>query len=158
MPLNNFGIVDRKDRGLLARSAQPDETAMVALSEFGFNIIVKLNTDAEYPDEMEDRSWIAQSGRALVLDPYPPLFEIPAREAILRTVDTLQSHVGTGDRVLVHCTHGVDRTGLVIGAYRIVACGWTFDRVEDERRAFGVTALRDIVDIKIVEFLKALAP
>lgn len=32
----------------------------------------------------------------------------------------------------VHCKHGVDRTGMVIAAYRMLSCGWTARRAGRE--------------------------
>jgi protein tyrosine phosphatase (PTP) superfamily phosphohydrolase (DUF442 family) len=43
--------------------------------------------------------------------------------------------------VLVHCQHGVDRTGLVIGAYRRVVQGWSADAARQERREQGAAEL-----------------
>ena len=39
--------------------------------------------------------------------------------------------------VFVHCLHGEDRTGLVIGAYRMLVEGWSFDRACAEMIAHG---------------------
>lgn len=39
--------------------------------------------------------------------------------------------------VLVHCEHGQDRTGLVIAAYRVTACGWTKELAMDEALTYG---------------------
>jgi protein-tyrosine phosphatase len=40
------------------------------------------------------------------------------------------------DVVLVHCTHGQDRTGLVVGIYRL-AHGWTKDAAYAEMLQYG---------------------
>jgi tyrosine-protein phosphatase SIW14 len=39
--------------------------------------------------------------------------------------------------VLVHCQHGEDRTGLVVAAYRVRACGWTKQAAWLEALQFG---------------------
>ena len=39
--------------------------------------------------------------------------------------------------VFVHCLHGEDRTGLVIGAYRMLVERWSFDRAYAEMIAHG---------------------
>ncbi len=39
--------------------------------------------------------------------------------------------------VYVHCDHGVDRTGMVLAAYRIQVDGWTFERAYEEMRSHG---------------------
>lgn len=39
--------------------------------------------------------------------------------------------------VFVHCQHGSDRTGLMIGSYRILEQGWSSDEAIAELPAFG---------------------
>jgi hypothetical protein len=43
----------------------------------------------------------------------------------------------TFGRVLVHCEHGEDRTGLVIAAYRVRHCGWSKECAMAEALQFG---------------------
>ena len=153
MPVDNFGIVDGIESGaLLARSAQPDKTSCLALNKLGFNVLYKLNNNEEFPDVTEQDNFNGQ----VILDPYPKLFNIPTKEHILQTIAFINNTVKEGRNVLVHCTHGRDRTGLVIGAYRIVYDKWTFEQVQAERVYYGAGLITDIPDIKIIEFLKNL--
>ena len=39
--------------------------------------------------------------------------------------------------LLIHCSRGADRTGLIIAAYRIVYCGWTKEQAIGEMRNGG---------------------
>jgi protein-tyrosine phosphatase len=39
--------------------------------------------------------------------------------------------------VFVHCTEGVDRTGWMIAAYRVLRDGWTVDRAVEEWKVLG---------------------
>lgn len=39
--------------------------------------------------------------------------------------------------VFVHCQHGADRTGAMIGIYRVTQQGWAFGRTWSEMRRFG---------------------
>ncbi len=39
--------------------------------------------------------------------------------------------------VFVHCQHGADRTGAMIGIYRVTRQDWNFDRTWSEMRRFG---------------------
>ena len=39
--------------------------------------------------------------------------------------------------VFVHCRHGVDRTGMMVAAYRVVVDGWTRERAILEMRTMG---------------------
>lgn len=48
--------------------------------------------------------------------------------AILYQIELAEKQGG----VLVHCYHGADRTGLIIGMYRIVNQGWSIDAAKRE--------------------------
>ena len=48
--------------------------------------------------------------------------------AVLYEIEQAQQQGG----VLVHCYHGADRTGLIIGMYRIVNQGWRIDEAKRE--------------------------
>ena len=39
--------------------------------------------------------------------------------------------------ILLHCHYGEDRTGLLIGLYRVLVQGWTADQAYKEMLAFG---------------------
>ena len=42
-----------------------------------------------------------------------------------------------GEPVFVHCQHGADRTGCMLGIYRVTQDGWTFPRAYAEMRHDG---------------------
>lgn len=153
MPLNNFGIVSLTDAGWLARCAQPDKVSSADLFNLKFDTLYKLNQDSEFPDAIEKANFKGN----VILNPYPKLFKIPPKQDIIDTVNQIQYGIKTGRRIVVHCTHGRDRTGLVIGAYRILMNKWTFEMAQAERQYYGANAIIDIADAEIVEFLKQLA-
>lgn len=39
--------------------------------------------------------------------------------------------------IYVHCTHGHDRTGLVIGEWRVLHCGWPVEQAYQEMIEYG---------------------
>ena len=45
--------------------------------------------------------------------------------------------------VYVHCTEGVDRTGLIIALYRVIEQGWAPKDAHDEMMAHGFKSLID---------------
>lgn len=147
MPLNNFGVVV-PDR--LYRSAQPTDLGYLDAKALGISSVLML---VENPAAYK----IAQG----IFGPA----EVCARPLTLRlSSDDLSTCVNLLDarpaaRWLVHCTHGRDRTGAVIGAYRIRHNGWTLEEVNNERAAYGVTSVLDATfDAEIVDALRALAP
>jgi protein-tyrosine phosphatase len=133
--------------------AQPDKKGFESLVYMGVNHIIKLNSNDEYPDQLEQTYF----DRHIVFDPYPKLFVVPPIEKVKATVKTIHDIMITGDSLAVHCTHGVDRTGLVIGAWRIITQKWTMEQVQEERYAYGASKWRDIPDYNIVKLLEKLA-
>jgi len=53
---------------------------------------------------------------------------------ILQQIKELQTQ---NQRVLVHCYHGADRTGLIIAMYRIIDQGWSIAAAKQEMTAGG---------------------
>lgn len=101
------------------RGPQPEqESDWLFLKIIGVTQIIKLNTELlNY-----EKAQCAKLGMELFYSP------IPASEQILTEPD-LQSlrdvvgfiHAGT----FIHCEHGEDRTGLVIGLFRVLKQGWS---------------------------------
>lgn len=54
--------------------------------------------------------------------------------------------------VFVHCMHGADRTGAMIGIWRVIRQGWRFPRAWQEMRTFGfkpyLTELKQAVALR----------
>jgi protein tyrosine/serine phosphatase len=126
----NFGVVEE---GKLYRGAQPTADEIENLYRRGVKTIVKLN---EGDLEME-RSATSELGIRLI--------EIPLNA---RTVGTSKScaeveraYQAITDPlnwpVYVHCEHGRDRTGFLVGLYRERVEGWTFASVSEELARSG---------------------
>lgn len=64
-------------------------------------------------------------------------FCAPSQAQTLRAVKTIQTAIDTGSVVFLHCMSGVDRTGFVVAAWRMIVQGWTFDEAYDEWVAEG---------------------
>ncbi len=59
----------------------------------------------------------------------------PTRTEISTLVVTLKS--AESEPVFVHCQYGADRTGCMIGIWRVTQQGWTFERAWAEMRKYG---------------------
>ena len=105
------------------RSGQPaSPAAWVYLKSQGIHTVVKLN----FPSEGSDTD--AESlGMKVIAVPIQPngdvttITDVPDASHIQAAVDALSA----GGGVLVHCTHGQDRTGLVVGVYRVQHDHWS---------------------------------
>lgn len=106
--IENFHKVDAK----LYRSTQPSKKAFILMYEYGIKSVIDL------------RQW--HSDEELVNDTGVKHYKFPLNaskvtyEDLVKIVATIESIDG---KVLVHCWHGSDRTGVVVAAYRIYH-GW----------------------------------
>lgn len=151
MPLSNFGFVASVNGANLFRAAQPAGGDFNTLKSIGINGIFRLNDDG-LPLEAEIA---AMTGGKVFYSPLPT-FTV-SKEQILTTVRQLRAALEQGTNVLLHCTHGRDRTGAVVGAYRLLYNGWTLKQVEVERKEYGVNCFVYIADYDIQRVLEQIA-
>jgi hypothetical protein len=64
--------------------------------------------------ESQDRNLATVYRRKPIVD-----YSVPSRNGMARILDTIQSDIQTGHKVVVHCWGGVGRTGTVIGCYLV---------------------------------------
>jgi hypothetical protein len=152
MPLNRAGIVRVSETGgVLWRCEQPDAEAAWTLRESGVTQSIKLNTNAEFLDLVEGEMF-----RDLLLAPLNPFN--PDKYAVLAIAGVIDKLLRMGTKVVVHGTHGVDRTGLVVGAYRLIyGIGYDLRKVNNERQLYGSSPLRSFVDNAIGDLLEDIS-
>jgi protein tyrosine/serine phosphatase len=149
MSLNNFGVVAAK----LYRSAQPDAAAWPSLRALGIGAVVKLDSESEYPAARES----AEAGPGIEVASVFINQWRPDAVAVRAAVAQIAAWIAAGLGVLVHCMHGRDRTGLIVGAYRLIEQGWPLEDVERERATYGVVGIIALADHEIAETLEAIA-
>lgn len=120
------------------RSGQPTSAgAWAYLQSIGIKRVVKLNFDDEGSDV-----GATKIGMEVIPLPIEPngdvltVFQKPDGKRLSSAVAVL----GEGNAesaVLVHCTHGQDRTGLVVAIYRIQHDGWRKSAARREMIARG---------------------
>lgn len=107
VPLDGFPLrrFDRVDEGVY-RSGQPSGEQLRELYErYGIRAVLKLNGGAD----------AVPPGVSVLHRPLSVMSE-PDPAALRSILDELEA---TPKPVLVHCTHGEDRTGLVVALYRM---------------------------------------
>uniref|UniRef100_UPI0013DEE074 dual specificity protein phosphatase family protein n=1 Tax=Pseudomonas viridiflava TaxID=33069 RepID=UPI0013DEE074 len=98
----------------LYRSALPKPQNLAVLEQLQVRTVVSLSKE-------DDRQWLGNSGITLISI---PLHADRVNDAdVLRVLNTLQLAETRGP-VLMHCKHGVDRTGLIAAMYRVVVQDW----------------------------------
>jgi protein tyrosine/serine phosphatase len=126
----NFGVVEE---GKIYRGAQPSASDMEALQRRGVRTVVKVSVR----DIDMERAAANRLGMKLV--------EVPLHARTVGTskacADVDRAYAAITDPanwpVYVHCDHGRDRTGFLVGLYRERAEGWTFEQVSDELSRYG---------------------
>ena len=156
--------------GLLYRGGQPDEAGWRYLRTRNVCTVLKLN----FPDEFishshTDDAWAEQNlGMHVVRAPMPPadVGDIwggrgPTDDQVMAAFAPLRDLMrGAPDdphrcALYVHCTHGHDRTGLMVGLYRVVAQHLPRHRTWCEMLSHGYTRP---ADHGLTEFWMALDP
>ena len=119
----------------LWRGGQPESIDdWQKLAELGIKTVLKLNTEAEGSDELAGGFGVNVIARPIGLG--EQLIECVPKGYLTETSKLIQACMVAGG-VFVHCEHGEDRTGLVIGAYRVCDQGWTKDAAWLEMRENG---------------------
>ena len=102
--------------------------------------VIKLNFDTEGSDDLAARMGIdvhvlaiQPEGDQSAWDDLKSVFKGPD-PMLVDEAEALLVGATADDLWLVHCTHGQDRTGYVIGRYRVLHDHWTKDRAYQEMR------------------------
>ncbi|MEO5629924.1 MAG: tyrosine-protein phosphatase [Thermomonas sp.] len=112
--------LQRVDDGLW-RSALPRHPDAATLRALGVHTVINLRPQSDPP-------WFAGAGiitRQVGIDTWN-IDETQIAQVLRIAIDPAQRPV------LIHCTHGADRTGVMIAAYRVVVQGWSKPEAERE--------------------------
>ena len=112
------------------RGGQPTAAGWKHLRTLGVKWAVKLNTEHEASDDEAKASGIEVIYLPITLA--QQTIGKPRSNTLAAAVSALQR-----DGTFVHCQHGQDRTGLVVGAYRVRAEHWTKQAAYQEMKAHG---------------------
>lgn len=125
--LYNFGEIDP---GVIYRSAQPSPMFLRYLvNRYGVRSLINLR--GRTPGF--ESQFAARNGLKIFT------FDLSAsRPPTQRDVERFLAIVAdpTNQPVLVHCRNGVDRTGYMVGLYRLERQGWTPEQVTHEMNRF----------------------
>jgi protein tyrosine phosphatase (PTP) superfamily phosphohydrolase (DUF442 family) len=127
----NFGQVSPT----LFRGAQPSDDGFDALAKLGVGIVVDLRGDSD-----NERDRVRKLGMEYVA--IPSQCSHMTDDGIAKFLTVLRDH--PDKKVFVHCKYGVDRTGMMVAAYRI-SHGWTAEESRREMESFGFSIKHRVV-------------
>lgn len=110
--------------GTILRGGQPTAEGWDWLEKNGIKRVIKLNLESENSEHPAE-------GRGFELLSFPINFADqiifrPDYNTVIEAVEAIQPNT------FIHCTHGEDRTGLVVGAYRVLKQEWAKDTAWSE--------------------------
>lgn len=125
--LPNFGTVAPG----IYRGAAPTTAGLKRLKEMGVRTIIDLRIERK--GQAEEAQAAQQLGLERIRIPLGR--EAPTKKQVATFLATLDK--APGRPVFVHCQWGADRTGAMIGIYRVQRQHWPFDRTWTEMRHYG---------------------
>jgi len=134
----SVGAAEKNDHGIphfaevapgIYRGGQPSPAGWAYLASLGVKYDVKLNTTNEGSDAEAARLGIAVKTFPIQLS--EQTFSKPNRTNLWAAARSIQPHT------FIHCSHGQDRTGLVVGIYRVTVLGQSKSAAYAEMREHG---------------------
>ncbi len=127
----------------LYRSGEPTKEGLKKIKEMGITTIFDLRN----PGEMAYSEKESAKELGLKYISMPMNSKAPTPKQIKRMMDEVDHAKGSAasnatqskDAVLVHCAHGSDRTGCMIGIWRVKRDGYDYDTAYQEMRKYWFT-------------------
>lgn len=121
----NFAIVEDG----IYRGGQPTDEGWRYLKSIGVTNVIKLNEVSESSDK-----YAIDLGMKVYYHPinfFDQTLTKPNKSDVFKAVSQITKNT------YIHCEHGQDRTGLIVGMYRIQFNMWTKKKAYDEMLAHG---------------------
>jgi protein tyrosine/serine phosphatase len=112
------------------RGGQPRRQGFEYLKQLGVKTVINLRAENQEAEEVKSL------GLHYVHIPISPWERVPESkiQMFFQALRDRESYP-----VFVHCNHGADRTGFMVGLYRVAFQNWSADRAYEEARAHGMS-------------------
>lgn len=121
----------------LFRSGEPTETGFQKLPSYGIKTVIDLRAPNQRTKDESD--WAKKLGIKYINLPMSAEPPTPKQvQTMLDEVKAAKSDKKNG-AVLLHCAHGSDRTGCLVGIWRVTQDGWTYPEAYKEMRHYWFT-------------------
>jgi protein tyrosine/serine phosphatase len=117
----------------LYRGGAPDEASLKKLKEKGVQTIIDLRAPSEM--KVPEKKLVKELGMNYIN--LPMASQAPTK-AQLKTFDdeVEKAQKKESGPVFVHCAHGSDRTGCLVGIWRVSHEGWSYDKAYEEMHKY----------------------
>lgn len=116
----------------LYRGGRPTDVGMKQLKAMGVRTIVNIENDEDAV--AADKKFAAAHGLRFISVPFAT-FKKPKDENVDYVLKSLQDR--SLGPIYLHCKHGRDRTGMIMGLYRVEADGWDPKTAYQEMKDLG---------------------
>lgn len=127
----------------LYRGGRPSFSDLQDLKAAGVKTILNLRMDGD--GEESEAQNVQQLGMKYVNEEFA--FGKPDLRKVERVLNVMNDPANFP--VYIHCRQGADRTGMMVGIYRVLNDGWSWDQVWDEMKGhhfkFFLTAMKNTV-------------
>ncbi|HEY9717994.1 MAG TPA: dual specificity protein phosphatase family protein [Trichormus sp.] len=118
----------------LYRGGEPTEKGLAEAKKQGVETIFDLRgTGPDTKIEKEEAEKLGLRYFNLPMDSHAPSDEYV--DKFLHAVEEAKA-ANSGHAVYVHCQHGSDRTGCMVGVWRVTHDGWNYDKAYEEMRKY----------------------
>lgn len=101
------------------RGGRPKKAGVQFLAKNGIKVVINLENDKKAI--ADDKQWVEANGMIFISSPMGWL-ESPSDSEINFILHTIKDSANWP--IFIHCKHGEDRTGLVVGLYRVLEDQW----------------------------------
>jgi len=121
---------------LAMNSLRSDLSGQYGVDNLNIGLIINLTATPRYTDSQLLRTWGIENRQIIVRGGGA----VPSPKVVWEFLETMRvagKQLPSGSLILVHCTHGVNRTGFFLGLWMILACNMGVDQfvhMFEERR------------------------
>lgn len=135
----------------ILRGGQPTEAGFRLLKDYGITTIVNFREEEiSIKHEMAITKSLSLDFVSIPLRP----FDVPSQASIEQFLAISQDQKNFP--LFAHCLHGMDRTGLMIGVYRLKVSDWSFEDTVAEMLKFGFHSAFTNLSDPLRQYAKAL--
>lgn len=116
----------------LYRGGEPTNKGVKELKKLGVTTLIDLRAPTKMAKA--ERKYAESIGLKYIN--LPMSAKAPTKKQVATLLSTIEEGKNKNEPVFVHCQHGSDRTGCMIGIWRVVKDGWKFDRTYKEMRKY----------------------